>query len=249
VRIVFITPEEPSVMPVFFGKVLPELGDEVAAVAVVSPIYKRSSWFRQAKRFADSFGLRAFVVEAAHYALEKAARRSVKGLARSYGAPVLTPEDVNEPAFLEELRQLGPDLVVSVSCPQVFNRELLELPTLGCINVHSSLLPRYRGMLPTFWVLAEGESGTGVTVHYMSAGIDEGGIVAQRGIPISPDETLQTLMRTTKSVAADLVLETVERFRHGPVPGLPNQLDEGSYFSFPSREDVVRFRARGRRMR
>jgi methionyl-tRNA formyltransferase len=248
-RIVFITPEEPSVMPVFFGRVLPQLGDEVAAVAVVSPIYKRSSWLRQAKRFADSFGVRAFAVEAAHYAVEKAARRSVKGLARAQGVPVLTPEDVNDPAFLDGLRQLTPDLVVSVSCPQVFNSELLELPALGCINVHSSLLPRYRGMLPTFWVLAEGESGTGVTVHYMSTGIDEGGIVAQREIPISPDETLQTLMRTTKAVAADLVLETVERLRHGPVPALPNRIDEGSYFSFPRREDVARFRARGRRMR
>lgn len=236
-------------MPVFFEKVLPRLGDEVAAVAVVSPIYKRSSWLRQAKRFIDSFGLRAFVVEAAHYALEKAARRSVKGLARSHGALVLTPEDVNSRAFLDELRALAPDLVVSVSCPQVFGRELLELPDLGCINVHSSLLPRYRGMLPTFWVLAEGETGTGVTVHYMSAGIDEGGIIAQREIPISPDETLQTLMRTTKAVAAELVLETIERLRGGPVEALPNRAAEGSYFSFPRRADVARFRALGRRMR
>jgi methionyl-tRNA formyltransferase len=248
-RIVFITPEEPSVMPVFFGKVLPRLGDEVAAVAVVSPIYKRSSWLRQAKRFADSFGLRAFVAEAAHYALEKAARRSVKGLALSHGALVLTPEDVNAAAFLEQLRELAPDLVVSVSCPQVFGPELLELPKLGCINVHSSLLPRYRGVLPTFWVLAAGESGTGVTVHYMSSGIDEGGIISQREIPISPDETLHTLMRTTKAVAADLVLETIERLRGGQVPALPNRVSEGSYFSFPQREDVARFRAMGRRMR
>lgn len=248
-RIVFVTPEEPSVMPVFFRKVIPRLGDEVAAVAVVSPIYKRSSWLRQAKRFAASFGLRAFAVEAAHYALEKAARRSVKGLARSYRTPVLEPADVNAPEFLEQLRRMEPDLIVSVSCPQVFGEELLGLPRLGCINVHSSLLPAYRGMLPTFWVLAEGETGTGVTVHYMSAGIDEGGIIAQREIPIAPDETLQTLMRASKAVAADLVLETIDRFRDGPVPGRPNPVDEGSYFSFPAREDVARFRALGRRMR
>lgn len=236
-------------MPVFFGKVIPRLGDEVAAVAVVSPIYKRSSWLRQAKRFAASFGLRAFAVEVAHYALEKAGRRSVKGLARSHDVPVLLPVDVNAPEFLDELGQIDPDLIVSVSCPQVFGEELLGLPRLGCINVHSSLLPAYRGMLPTFWVLAEGEAGTGVTVHYMSAGIDEGAILAQREIPIARDETLQTLMRTSKAVAADLVLETVERFRDGPPPGWPNPASEGSYFSFPAREDVARFRALGRRMR
>jgi len=248
-RVVFVTPEEPSVMPVFFGKVIPRLGDEVAAVAVVSPIYKRSSWLRQAKRFAASFGWRAFAVEAAHYALEKAERRSVKGIARSHDVPVLTPPDVNAPDFLDEVRRIGPDLIVSVSCPQVFGEELLGLPRLGCINVHSSLLPAYRGMLPTFWVLAQGETGTGVTVHHMSAGIDEGAILAQREIPIASDETLQTLMRTSKAVAADLVLETIERFREGPLPGRPNPADEGSYFSFPAREDVARFRSLGRRMR
>jgi methionyl-tRNA formyltransferase len=248
-RIVFVAPEEPSVMPVFFSKVIPRLGDEVAAVAVVSPIYKRSSWLRQAKRFVDSFGLSAFAVEAAHYAIEKAAQRSVKGLARSHDVRVLTPEDVNDPEFLEELRRIAPDLVVSVSCPQVFGADLLGLPRLGCINVHSSLLPAYRGMLPTFWVLARGETGTGVTVHYMSAGIDEGRILAQREIPISPEETLQTLMRTSKVLAADLVLETIDRLREGPLPGRPNPAGEGSYFSFPGPEDVARFRALGRRMR
>jgi len=248
-RVVFVTPEEPSVMPVFFGKVIPRLGDEAAAVAVVSPIYKRSSWLRQAQRFAASFGWRAFAVEAAHYALEKAARRSVKGIARSHDVPVLTPPDVNAPDFIDEVRRIDPDLIVSVSCPQVFGEELLGLPRLGCINVHSSLLPAYRGMLPTFWVLAQGETGTGVTVHHMSAGIDEGAIIAQREIPIASDETLQTLMRTSKAVAADLVLETIERFRDGPLPGWPNPADEGSYFSFPAREDVARFRSLGRRMR
>jgi methionyl-tRNA formyltransferase len=249
-RVVFIAPEEPSVMPIFFDKVLPRLGREAVAVAVVSPVYKRSTWLSQARRFVHSFGVRAFAVEVSHYLAQRLSpSRSVKGIARSHRIRVLTPADVNDPAFIEELRAIGPDVVVSVSCPQLFGAELLALPRLGCINVHSSLLPHYRGMLPTFWVLARGESGTGVTVHYMSAAIDEGGIVAQREIPISPDETLQTLMRTTKAVAADLVLETIEGLRAGPLPALPNPVAEGSYFSFPEREDVARFRALGRRMR
>ncbi len=237
-------------MPIFFRKVMPRLGDEVAAVAVVSPIYKRFSWLSQARRFVRSFGVRAFAVEVVHYARDKVSRdRSVKDIARSHHTRVLTPADVNDPAFIARLREIDPDLVISVSCPQVFGSELLAVPRLGCLNVHSSLLPRYRGMLPTFWVLAKGESGTGVTVHYMSPGIDEGGIVAQREIAISPEETLQTLMRTSKAVAADLVLDTIERFREGPVQPLPNPASDGSYFSFPEREDVARFVALGRRLR
>jgi methionyl-tRNA formyltransferase len=255
-RVVFVAPEEPLVMPVFFGRVLAELGDEVAAVAVVSPIYKRSSWLGQARRFVASFGVRDFVAEAAGFAVSKVADvlhvgrpRSVTRLARSHGVPVLEPADVNDPAFLAELGALEPDVVVSVSCPQIFGRALLELPPLGCINVHSALLPHHRGMLPTFWALADGEAQTGVTVHYMTAGIDGGAIIARRPVPIGPNDTLRSLMVACKREAAEAVLDTVARLRKGTVTTEPNPPEEGSYHSFPTRADVERFRALGRRMR
>lgn len=259
-RIVFVTPEEPSVMPIFFERVIPELREEIAAVAVVSPIYKKSSWTGQAKKFIDSFGVREFAVEVAEYAYYKAAdvvrrlvpvgrHRSVKSIARHHGLRLLTPADVNAKEFLDELRQLGPDLVVSVSCPQIFKEELLDLPRLGCVNLHSALLPDYRGMLPTFWVLAKGEEQTGVTIHHMNAGIDGGGIILQREVSISAEETLHSLMRKCKGVAAELTIETIGSFRRGSVPAAPNPPDDGSYFSFPTREDVREFRSQGRALR
>ena len=259
-KIVFVTPDEPSVMPAFFAKVVPAVEADVAAIAVVSPILKRSSWLSQAKRFADAFGRRELAVEALRFGAHRGAgavrrivplgaHHSVKSVARAHGRPVWAPEDVNAPEFLSRLRALEPDLVISVSCPQIFREELLAIPRLGCINVHSALLPHYRGMLPTFWALANGEEQTGVTVHYMSPGIDGGDILLQRAIAITPDETLRSLMGKTKAVAAELILEAIAGFRHGPLEGSPNPPDEGSYFSFPTREDVRRFKARGRRMR
>jgi methionyl-tRNA formyltransferase len=250
-KTVFVAPEEPAVMPLFFGKVIPAMGEELAAIAVVSPIYKRSSWIRQARQFAASFGAREFLVEALHFAGSKLAgrRRSVKGLARSNRIPLMTPENVNSTEFLDTLRALDPDLVISVSCPQIFGRDLLELPRLGCINVHSALLPQYRGVLPTFWVLANGEHTTGVTVHRMTSGIDGGDILLQKPVAIAPDDTLHSLMRKCKAVAADAVLETLARFRDGSVRAVRNPAGEGSYFSFPSRDDVLRFRERGRALR
>jgi methionyl-tRNA formyltransferase len=253
-------PEEPSVMPLFFERVLPPLGDEVVGVAVVSPIYKNSSWTRQAKRFIDAFGAWEFAREGAQYGAYKAADlirrivpvgrpRSVKRIARHHGLRVLTPDDVNAPEFLAELRDLRPDLVISVSCPQIFKDELLALPRLGCVNLHSALLPDYRGMLPTFWVLARGEERTGVTMHYMTRGIDGGGIVAQEPISIDPDETLHSLMRKCKVVAAGLTLEAVDRFRAGPAAASANPQDGGSYFSFPTRADVRELKRRGRALR
>ena len=250
-RIVFVAPEEPAAMPMFFGRVIPWLGEELSAVAVVSPIYKRWSWAGQAKQFAAAFGLRDFFVEGHHYVRSKLAgpRHSVKALARRNGVALLTPDDINSTEFLNQLRALDPDLVVSVACPQIFGKELLEMPRLGCINVHSALLPHYRGVLPTFWVLANGEETTGVTVHRMTPGIDGGEILLQKRVSITPDETLHSLMRRCKSVAAEAVVETVAGFRADSIQAMPNPDDEGSYFSFPTRADVRRFRARGRALR
>lgn len=259
-KLVFVAPEEPSVMPIFFRKVIPALREEIAAIAVVSPIYERFSWATQAKQFIDSFGARDFTAEALRYGYYKGAdlirsvapigkHHSVKGIARSNGLRLLTPESVNSAEFIQELRELEPDLVVSVSCPQIFGEELLQLPRLGCVNVHSALLPHYRGVLPTFWVLAKGEERTGVTVHYISPRIDGGSIILQKQVPIKPEETLRSLMSACKSAAADAVLETVEQFRHGSVSPTPNPPDEGSYFSFPERQDVLEFRALGRALR
>jgi methionyl-tRNA formyltransferase len=259
-RIVFITPEEPSVVTSFFRRVIPELEDRIAAIAVVSPIYKNSSWLKQAKRFKAAFGMAAFIIEGAHFVLAKLADRmnawtglgrprSVKGAARAHGLRLLEPDDVNGAPFLETLRELEPDLVISVSCPQIFKDELLELPRIACVNVHSSLLPHYRGMLPTFWVLAKGETETGVTVMYMNPGIDDGDIILQRPISIAMDETLRSLMSKCKEVAADLVIEAVEQFENESIVSRPNPAEAGSYYSFPKREDVVRFRALGRALR
>jgi methionyl-tRNA formyltransferase len=258
-KVVFVAPEEPLILPLFFERALPALGEQVAAVAVVSPLYKNSGWLQQSRRFVHSFGLRWFLIEVGRYSWNKALdvvgrlipfgrARSVRAVAHRHGIQLLRPEDVNAPQFIASLRSLDPDLLISVSCPQIFGRQLLELPRLGCLNVHSALLPKYRGMLPTFWAIVNGERETGVTVHRMVEGIDGGDIILQRPVPIAADETLLSLMRKAKRVAADLVLESVKEFEAGTVVPTPNPPDEGSYFSFPTRADVERFRALGRRI-
>jgi methionyl-tRNA formyltransferase len=258
-RVVFVAPEEPLILPLFFDRTLPALGDQVMAVAVVSPIYKNSGWIQQSRRFVRSFGLRWFAIEVARYSWNKTLdavdrlvplgrARSVRAVTRRHGIRLLRLDDVNAPDFIATLRSMDPDLVISVSCPQIFHRPLLDLPRLGCLNVHSALLPKYRGMLPTFWALLNGESETGVTVHRMEEGIDGGDIILQRRVPIAADETLLSLMRKTKRMAADLVLESIKEFDAGTVSPMSNPADEGSYFSFPTRADVDRFRALGRRI-
>lgn len=247
-------------MPVFYRKILPVVHDDIAALVVVSPIYRGSSWLKQARRFVRAFGVREFLLEISWYGYRKVrdlwarawgrgSAYSIKGLAKQYGLPLLQPEDINDPEFAATLRRLEPDLIISVSCPQIFRKDLLRLPPLGCINVHSSLLPNYRGMLPTFWAMAGAEDETGVTVHYMSEGVDGGDILVQKKVPITTEDTLHSLMRKCKEAAADAVVETIGRFKDRAVVALPNRVEEGAYFSFPSRDDVARFRSLGRRLR
>jgi methionyl-tRNA formyltransferase len=259
-KIAFFTPEEPTQLPAFFERVLPALAEDEVTMVVVRPVYKGSSLRSQSRKFIRAFGWWEFLVEGFSVAGKVAAdlghrltglgrAHSVKGVARDAGVPVLEPDDINAPEHLARLRALAPDLFISVSCPQIFRRELLDLPSLGCMNLHSGLLPNYRGVLPTFWALANGERETGVTLYFMEEGIDDGAIIAQRRVRISPEETLRSLIGRCKAAGAELVLTTVERLRDGPVSVSENRVEEGTYYSFPNKEDVVRFRAQGRTLR
>lgn len=175
---------------------------------------------------------------------------SVRGALRKYQIPEHTPENINEPAFLSELVRRKVDLVISIACPQIVLKDLLELPPEGVINIHGALLPKYRGKLPSFWVLANGEEKTGVTVHYMNEDLDDGPIIVQKEVPIKSDDTLHSLVLKSKvGHGASALTEAVKRIMDGNVETLSNDEEEATYFSFPTDEAIARFRASGRRIR
>src|SRR5439155_302270 len=117
--------------------------------------------------------------------------------------------DVNAPEFLAELSRLAPDILISVSCPQIFKKPLIELPPLGILNIHGAILPQYRGVLPSFWMLANGEKKAGVSIYYVDTRIDAGELCGQRIYDIPPDETLDGFLRRSKTIAADEVHWTI----------------------------------------
>jgi methionyl-tRNA formyltransferase len=175
---------------------------------------------------------------------------SVQGALRAHDVPEHTPENVNDSAFLDVLRQLGVDLVISIACPQIVREELLNCPPEGVINIHGALLPKYRGKLPSFWVLANGEEKTGVTVHYMNEDLDDGPIIEQKEVPIRSDDTLHSLvLRSKVQYGASALAEAVQQVERGTVEVQENPEDEATYFSFPTSDAIARFRDRGRRIR
>ncbi len=175
---------------------------------------------------------------------------SVRGALRAHDIPEHTPENANDPAFLDFLREQNVDLVVSIACPQIVKEELLECPPEGVINIHGALLPKYRGKLPSFWVLANGEEKTGVTVHYMNEDLDDGPIIVQKEVPIRPNDTLHSLvLRSKVQYGASALADAVQQIEDGTVEMTDNPEDEATYFSFPTPDAIARFRDRGRRIR
>jgi methionyl-tRNA formyltransferase len=167
---------------------------------------------------------------------------------RRHGVRHAVAADVNAPEFVAELAHRDIDVIVSVSCPQIFKRDLLRTPTLGCLNVHGALLPRYRGIMPSYWMLANGEGEAGVTVYFMNEDIDAGDIAGQRKFEIRATDTLDQFLQRSKRVAAELVTDVLHQIEHGTVTRRPMDVSEGSYFSWPDRASVRRFLASGRRL-
>lgn len=194
---------------------------------------------------------------ACHKALDLADRAvgldgvySVRGALRMHDIPEHTPENINSPSFLDHLRDQNVDLVVSIACPQIVRSDLLACPPEGIINIHGALLPKYRGKLPSFWVLANGEETTGVTVHYMNEELDDGHIIVQREVPIKPDDTLHSLvLRSKAEYGAPALADAVRKIISGNVELQENEAERATYYSFPDEEAIAQFREMGRRIR
>ncbi len=247
IRAAIITQDEPFAVPVLLEELLPVKGDRIAAVFIAPPTSRRESFSELVARWRSVFDPWTFVRYGLRYLRAKLLGPRPAGVARRLGVPVEDVADVNAPEFLDRLRELEIELVISVSCPQIFRRRLLELPRLGCINVHSAPLPRYRGMLPTFWVLYHGEAETAVTVHFMVEELDDGPIIMQEAVPIPAGESQASLMRRCKVVGARLLAQTIDLFEMGEVRTRPNPREQATYFSFPTPAEARAFRERGGR--
>ena len=154
----------------------------------------------------------------------------VKILAERLNLPVLQPLKARAENFIGELRELKPDLMVVVAYGQILPQAILDLPAYGCVNVHTSLLPKYRGAAPIQWAIADGEPETGVTIMRMDAGLDTGPMLAMRRSPISATDNSQILHDRLAHLGAELLRETIPDYISGKI--LPqSQPAEGSTYA------------------
>lgn len=161
----------------------------------------------------------------------------VKAAALALGLPVLQPERMRRPEAVTELAAYKPDLIVTAAYGQILPKAVLELPPLGCVNVHGSLLPKYRGGAPIQRSLINGEPVTGVTLMYMAEGLDTGDMIAKVEVPIGDDDTSGTLFEKLSLAGRDLLKEQLPRLAAGPVQAEKQDDSEATYAPNLTRED------------
>lgn len=153
----------------------------------------------------------------------------VKELALAHNIPVFQPNRVRTPEVIEQIRQLKPDLIVVVAFGQILPKDLLEVPPVGCVNVHASLLPKYRGAAPLNWCIVNGEQETGVTTMLMDVGLDTGPMLLKASLPIDPDEGIQSLHDRMSVVGAELLSKTIDGLKQGSITPQEQDDSQSSY--------------------
>jgi methionyl-tRNA formyltransferase len=160
---------------------------------------------------------------------KKLAPPPVKELAEQHGIAVHQPVKLRDPAVVEELRSLAPDLIVVVAYGQILPKSVLEIPRYGCINVHASLLPRYRGAAPIHQAVVDGEQVTGVTTMLMDVGLDTGDMLVKRATEIGPQETAGELHDRLALLGREAMEETLQRLCAGKLTPVPQNDSQSCY--------------------
>ncbi len=162
---------------------------------------------------------------------------AVKEAALRLGLPVIQPEKLRQPEAMNQLRAWTPDVIVVAAFGQILRQDVLELPPFGCVNVHASLLPRWRGAAPIQAAILAGDAETGITIMKMDSGVDTGPILSQRSIPIAGDETGGSLFGKLSSLGADLLVETLPRYLSGELIPQAQSSEGATYTPTLNKED------------
>ncbi len=259
-KIVFLTMDEPFYIPKYIDDTLTKLNDkhDVLKIYALPSNLPDMNFIQTVHHFMTYFGTGVFfymVLLRFLYMFRDLISdcfkingkvHSVKLVCRKFRVDYSKIDKINSEAALDELRKLDPDIIFSLSCPQILSKQLISIPSRGCLNIHSSMLPLYRGLNANFWVLAKGEDTTGVSIHYVNPGIDDGDILLQEQIQIGKKWSLHDLYNKAMDIGSSMIATCLNSIAEGTATTRPNDISKGSYFSYPTNENTKEFRSRGR---
>lgn len=228
---------------------------DIAGVVVITGVKANKSRLRSLVEIWQQSGSRYFLYKSSTYLVFAAASLLypgrvffVPGLAKRFSIPVVYSAQVNAPQVVSQIEEWTPDLLISVSCPQRIRRQILSIPTSCALNIHSSLLPQYAGLAPNVWVLANGETFTGTTVHIMEERFDSGDIVIQKQLEIARSETAFSLLLTLTELGSDALAEAVANIIREPAVLTPQGASNHTYFSLPTSDTIRALSRNGHRL-
>lgn len=258
-RIEFLTQSDPLYVLPFFEEFICHYASEFKILQVSSsPTMGKRSRRQMLKELTQLYGFTGMVRLAARLAKSTLAGKiprkkgassydTLQQLCNAYGIRSQSIGNPNDASFVKSLRERSPDVLISVACPYILKDVILEIPAVGAINIHHAPLPRYKGMMPTFWQMYHGEQFVGLTIHYMIPKVDEGEILSQDQLSILPHESLDHLIRRSKRHGAHRMADVLRRLASGSRLSGPPKSIGGSYFTFPTALEIREFRRRGHR--
>jgi methionyl-tRNA formyltransferase len=252
-NIVIITQDDPFFLAEIFQYLFKRLkkDDKIVGCVLnnVSPFGKQETFLKKLDKTYRVFGLRFFM----HYSFEFLVNKlnpekKIEKILTKNNIPIINlTKNINAEESLIIIKNYNPDLLISVAGNQIFKQPLIDLAPKGCINLHTALLPKYRGIMPSFWVLKNNEKETGVSVFFVDKGIDSGPILVQKHIPITSDMTQAQLIKLSKKIGIDAIIEAIDLIQRGVYTLILNPDEEKTYYSFPDRQDVKDFYKSGKK--
>jgi methionyl-tRNA formyltransferase len=247
ISILIITEDDPIYVVKFFDVFFDQLPrDRIDIVGMTISRAFAEPLIKTARRMWRFYGAIDFLRLLTRYARARVLRReSIARIAERNHVPLIWTTSVNATDYVERVRQLAPDVIISVAAPEVFKKPLLSSAKL-CLNIHSGRLPHYRGMMPVFWQLRNEEEQVTVTIHEMAAKLDAGRVFATRTFPLRKHDVLDRVITETKQGGATLMIDTLTKLDKL----IPESIDiaDGNYFGFPQPSDVAAFRSLGHRL-
>ncbi len=248
-NIILITQNEPFYLRDSISYLIKNLpkGCKIGGVILLqtSPFGKKLNKLQKGFSTLNIFGIKFTLYYLIRLILTKINGRSVEKFLLNRKIPIIKlDESINSPSSIIKISNYRPDLMISIQGNEIFKKPIINLAPNGCLNLHTALLPKYRGLMPSFWVLKNGEKKTGVSVFFVDEGIDSGPIFIQREVFIN-NMTQAQLIKLTKRVGMECIIEAINKIINGDISTIPNDDRNMTYFGFPEKKDVAEFRKRG----
>jgi methionyl-tRNA formyltransferase len=258
-KIVILTVDDYIFLPIFFRKFLKERAHSVQRIIILSPKGYYRSLRRAAQELILLYGvpgslrlcglvfLRRCASCLARILRKPALASSVKTLAQLYGISYFQTSDIGDSEVIKRIKSDEPDMILSVTLPQKIPAVYFSIPKQGIFNIHTSLLPAYRGVLPVFWALLNGDTTIGVTLHKIDENIDAGEIIFQDSFTVQDDDSLERCIAKGKALGADTALKFLNDIEEGKtLASRKFDVSQTRYYSFPSASDIKRFKKKRR---